>query len=59
MSNFYTCKEVADIFKVKVDTIRDWVRDGKIAAIQFGKRDIRISQEAIDSFIRANSTTPN
>lgn len=49
MEKFYTCEEVADMYRVKVTTVWDWVRSGKIKAVRIGKQ-YRIPKEAIAEF---------
>lgn len=46
-----TLEEVAEQLKVSPNTVRDWLRTGKIAGIKMG-RLWRIKQSAIDDFLR-------
>ena len=55
MSKFYTCNEVAELYKVKTLTVWDWIRKKKLGAIKIG-RDYRISQEQIEEFNESNKT---
>lgn len=55
MTKLYTCKEIADLYKVKTSTVWNWVRKKKLEAIKIG-RDYRISQEQLDAFIKASMT---
>lgn len=34
----YTVKEVADIFSISSETVRDWINTGKIKAFKLGKQ---------------------
>ena len=43
-----TIKEVAVIFGVSNETIRRWIRDGKIKAIKVNKRLFRIEDSEIE-----------
>lgn len=45
----YTCEEVAKMYRVKVITVWDWVRKGKIKAVRLGKR-YRIKKSALAEF---------
>jgi len=42
-----TVKETAAIFGVHWQTIRNWIKDGKIKAVRIGKT-IRITEEEIE-----------
>lgn len=49
MDRFYTCEEVAEMYRVKVTTVWAWVRDGKLRAVKIGKV-YRIEKEALEEF---------
>ena len=49
MSKFYTCEEVAEMYRVKVTTVWEWIREKKLNALQIGK-SYRIRQSDIDAF---------
>jgi excisionase family DNA binding protein len=53
MSEFYTTKEIAELFKVTEKTVRDTINKGHIEAYKFGK-EWRISKEALQKFLEAN-----
>lgn len=57
MSVYYTCDEVAAMYKVKVITVWDWIRNKKLGAIKLG-RDYRITQEDIKAFEAGKRTIP-
>lgn len=46
-----TIYEVAEIFGVHWQTVRNWIRDGKIKAVKI-ERTIRISDEEIERLKR-------
>lgn len=48
MKQFYTTKEVADILLFSEQTIREWVREGKIKAVRPGLRAWRIPSAEVD-----------
>ena len=58
-NKLYTIKEVAKIFSVSEQTVRNWQKDGFIKFIRLGnggpKCGIRISQKEIDRFIEAST----
>lgn len=56
MSKMYTCADIAQRYGVKVITVWDWIRKGKMPAIKIG-RDYRISEEDIKLFEEMNRTT--
>lgn len=49
---FYTLPEVADMFTVKVDTVRHWIRDGRLSAQKYGKA-YRITRQSILDMVEA------
>ncbi len=49
MEKFYTCEEVAEMYRVKVSTVWAWVRAGKLKAVCVGKQ-YRITKEALAEF---------
>lgn len=49
MPKFYTCEEVAEIYRVKTITVWDWVRKKKLSAIKTG-RNYLVSEESIKAF---------
>lgn len=55
MPKYYTCDEVAELYKVKTLTVWDWIRKKKLGAIKIG-RDYRISQEQLDVFNEERKT---
>lgn len=48
----YTVEEVADILKVKPRTIYNLVKDGALPAVKIGERQMRITGEALDAYLR-------
>lgn len=46
----YTAQEVADIFRVKVETIREWIRTGKIHGTRIGKSYL-IPQKEVNAIL--------
>jgi excisionase family DNA binding protein len=55
---FYSPKEIADHFNIKPDTVRKWIKQGKIKAIKLG--DIwRISETDLNKFIKTNQNGIN
>ena len=49
MEKFYTCEEVADMYRVKLTTVWAWIREGKLRAISIGK-SYRIRKEDLEEF---------
>jgi excisionase family DNA binding protein len=45
--------DVAELLNVSTKTVRRWLQDGRLSCHRFG-RQIRISAEALDAFIRQN-----
>ncbi len=53
-----TAKEVANLFKLNILTIYEYIRNGRLQAIRFG-RSYRIEANEIDRFIREHMTRKN
>jgi excisionase family DNA binding protein len=49
-TEWLTVEEIAQELKMHVDTIRGWIRDGKLKATRFG-RDYRIKRKDFDKFV--------
>lgn len=56
MDKFYTCKEVAERYKVEVITVQEWIRQKKLSAIRIGNR-YRIKESDLLEFEKARVTT--
>lgn len=50
---YYTTEEVAEMLKVTPDSVRRWIRDGKLKSIKLSGKFIRISQADLDTFIKS------
>jgi len=48
-----TVKQVADILLVHKQTVRKYIRDGKLKCIRLGPKAIRISRADLNSFIES------
>lgn len=53
---FYTTDEVADILKVDPESVRRYVRHGKLKAIKLGGKFIRIDKNDLNKFINSLKT---
>ena len=54
MEKFYTCNEVAEMFRVKVITVWEWIRLGKLEATNTGSENkpyYRVSEKQLKKFI--------
>ena len=56
MARLFTCNEVAERYRVKVITVWDWIRSGKLSAVKLG-RDYRISEDDLHKFETDRKTT--
>ena len=54
-TEWLTVEEIAQELKMHVDTVRGWIRDGKLKATRFG-RDYRIRREDYEKFIQERTT---
>ena len=51
MIQFYTAVEVAEICRVKVETVRSWIKDKKLPASKPG-REYLVSAEDLTDFLK-------
>ena len=51
MKEFYTIREAADLLGVHYQSIRAWIKEGKLRAVKV-KRTVRISKEALQDLIK-------
>lgn len=62
MERIYTCDEVAARYKVKIRTVWDWIRSGKLQAAKIGGSKLyRITEDDLKQFEENGRTggTPN
>ena len=50
---FLMVSEVADVLRVRRETVYQWIKDGELAAIHLG-RTVRISESDLADFIKAH-----
>lgn len=55
MDRYYTPAEVAEILKVKRQTVYTWIREGRLQADKIG-RTRRISEEDLNKFVNQRDT---
>lgn len=53
---FYTVEQVAKILQITPETIRRYVRNGKLKAIKLGGKFIRVGKKDLDDFIVSMQT---
>ncbi len=53
MEQFYTCEEVAVMYKVTKKTVWKWVREGILGSVKIG-RNYRIRKEDLVEFDKKN-----
>ena len=46
-----TAKEVSEIMRVDIKTVRSWVSSGELVSIPIGKREYRIAKVSLLEFI--------
>lgn len=52
---YYTVEEVKDILKVSLETVRRYVRSGRLPAIKLGNKYIRIEKGDLEKFLKSLS----
>ncbi|MCL6584469.1 MAG: helix-turn-helix domain-containing protein [bacterium] len=55
MQEFYTPQEIAQIIRIDINTIYEYIRMGKLPAAKFGNR-YRISREDFEMFVKERRT---
>jgi len=51
-----TCEQVAERYGISVETVWEWVRNGKLPAIAISTRRYRIRPEDLEAFERQSET---
>ena len=51
-TKLYTPMEIAKLLSVKVDTVRTWLRTGKIQGVQLPGGDWRVRQEDLEAMLK-------
>lgn len=54
---YYTTEEVATMFRVSVRTVRRWIKDGSLEAVDIG-RQYRIYHKAVTEFAARRGRAP-
>ena len=57
MKPLLTVEEVADFVQVSRHSVWRWIREGKLRAINLGKRSYRIRQEDLEHFLEERTIT--
>lgn len=55
MEKFFTVREVADSFNVRVETVKRWIKTGKLDAVKIGRKYC-IAANAIAKAVKKYST---
>lgn len=53
MEKLYSCEEVANHFQIKIETVWEWIKGKRIAAIRVGK-GYRIPESALREYEQKN-----
>lgn len=54
---YRTVREIADLLQVNEVTVRRWIKDGELRAIDIGK-GWRIGPDDLDAFLEGHATRP-
>ena len=54
--DFLTVEEIAEKMRVKIDTVREWIRKKQLPAYKVG-RDYRIKRDDYEEFLKKHRTT--
>ena len=55
---FYTAEEIARLLRISTETVRRYVRTGKLKAVKLGGKFIRIDHKDFEDFIEKLKTKP-
>ena len=58
MKKLYTIPEAAEILTVSERTVWNLIKNKRISTVRLGGKTVRVSPQAIDSFISASETVP-
>lgn len=56
LTETFSCKEVAEYFDVHINTVRRWIKEGNLNAVDTGK-SYRIREEDLEQFIEERKTS--
>lgn len=59
LSKLLTVQEVAESLRVTDQTVRRYIKEGRLKAVKLNRRDIRIPEEDAQDFMERLSTTAN
>jgi excisionase family DNA binding protein len=59
MAQLLTIRQVARLLSVTPRTIRTYVASGDLPAVRIGGKHLRIAEDVLDAFLRANATEAN
>jgi len=52
---FFTPKEIAQMFKVDTKTVYRWIKSGKLKAVILSRGTLRITKEEIDRLLKTQT----
>ena len=56
-NTLYTVEQVAEKLGVTKPTVYNWIKDGFLKSIRFGRKTIRIALSDLQAFVDAHSQT--
>jgi excisionase family DNA binding protein len=54
----YTPEEAAEVLKVSPETVRIWLRTGKLGGVKMGRRLWRVRESDLEAFLKGNQGKP-
>jgi excisionase family DNA binding protein len=54
---FMTTQEVADLLKVREQTVRAWIHNSELRAVKLG-REFRVAVKDLEAFVNERATRP-
>ncbi len=59
MKKLYTVSESAEVLNISERTVWNLIKKGSLSTVRVGDKTVRVSLNAIDSFISASETRPD
>ena len=56
-TQIYTTDQAAEVLQINIQTLRKYIREGKLQASKLGSKDYRITGEDIKAFLNATKIT--
>lgn len=55
-AEYMTVAEIAELFKLNQQTVRNWIDSGRLPAVRIGSRRVRVRRSDLENFVAAHSS---